>query len=152
MRTTRSTLLMLALSALAIGLVIVLGARLDHAAQEKIVTRFSQRQLLMAEQAAAGIQSIFDEARRDLLHLKETPCLAYLSDGLGTESTEEIAAWRGACEQGFSGYLRSHPTYAQMRYIDTSGQEIVGAESDGETVRVIPQEELRSQAGRELIL
>lgn len=33
------------------------------------MTRFSQRQLSLAEQTAAGIQSIFDEARRNLLHI-----------------------------------------------------------------------------------
>ncbi len=152
MKTTRSTLLILALSALAIGLVIVLGVRLDRVAQEQIVTRFSQRQLLLTDQAAASIQSIFDEARRDLLHLKGAPGPTCLPGTLGTENEDEIATWLRVCEQDLSSYLHSHPIYTQIRYVDASGQEIVGVDTDGEIVRIIPQDQLRSQAEREFFV
>ena len=152
MKTTRSTLLVLALSILGIGMVIVLGARLDRTAQEEIVAHFSQRQLLLAEQTAAAIQSIFDEARRDLLHIKGGDGPACLADVLGAENEEGIATCRGVTEQGFSSYLRSHPIYTQIRYVDASGREIVGVDSDGEAVRVIHQDKLRSQAEREFFV
>ena len=58
-KTTKSTLFVLALTALAIGLVILLGVWMDRADREEIVTQFGQRQLLLAEQTAAGIQTIF---------------------------------------------------------------------------------------------
>ena len=151
-KTGRSTLLALALAALAIGLVIVMGARLERAIQEEIVTHFSQRQLLLAEQTAAGIQSTFDEARRDMLHIKEGEGLTCLAETLGTGNEEEIATCRGVTEQGFSSYLRSHSIYTQIRYINASGQEIAGVDSDGETVRLIPQDQLRSQAERDFFV
>ncbi|MEA3342229.1 MAG: GAF domain-containing protein, partial [Chloroflexota bacterium] len=152
MRIPRSILLTLFLCVLAIGLVVVLGVRLDRAAQEEIVTGFSQRQLLLVEQTAAGIQAIFGEARRDLLHLKGNPGPARLTDALGVEDEEGIATWRGACEQGFSSHLRNNPIYAQLRYIDAGGQELVGVDSDGGAARVIPQDQLRSQAEREFFV
>jgi len=152
MKTTRSTVLMLALSALAIGLVIVLGVRLDQATGEEIVARFSQRQLLLAEQTAAGIQSIFDEARRDLLHIIGGGGQVCLADALGAENEEGIATCRGVTEQGLSSYLRSHPNYTQIRYIDGSGQEIAGVDVENEAVRIIPQDQLRSQAEREFFV
>ncbi|MDY6875439.1 MAG: GAF domain-containing protein [Chloroflexota bacterium] len=149
MRTTRSTLLILALSVLAIGLVSALGVRLDRIAQEQVVIRFSQQQLLLADQAADGIQSIFDEARRSLLHVKEAHVPICLPDALGAKDERETASQREACEQGFSTYLQRYPIYTQIRYIDASGQEIAGADSDGEAVRTIPREQLQSQAERE---
>jgi putative methionine-R-sulfoxide reductase with GAF domain len=152
MKTTRSALLILALSAMGIGLIIVLGAQLDRVTQEEIVTRFSQHQLLLAEQTAASVQSIFDEARRDLMHLKGAPGPARLADALGAEDEEGIATWRGACEQSFSSHLRSNPIYTQIRYIDASMQEIAGVDNDSEAVRVIPQDQLRSQMERELFV
>ena len=152
MKTTRSTLLILALSAMGIGLVIVMGVRLGRVAQKEIVTRFSQHQLLLAEQTAASVQSIFDEARRDLLHIKEGGGPNCLANALGAENQEQIAACRGVTEQSLFSYLQSHPIYAQIRYIDASGQEIVGVDSDGETVRIIPQDQLRSQAEREIFV
>jgi len=54
MKTTSSILLTLALCALSIGLVIVLGVCLDQATEEEIATRFSQRQLLLVEQTASS--------------------------------------------------------------------------------------------------
>ena len=152
MKTRQFILLTAVVAALAIGLVIVVGARLDRVTEEEIVTRFSQRQLLLAKQTAAAIQSIFDEARRDLLHLTGAPGPARLSNVLGMENEDEIITWRGACEQGFSSYLRSNPNYTQIRYIDAGGQEIVVVDRDGETVRVVPRYQLRSQAEREFFI
>jgi len=142
----RSTGLALALSVLAIGLVIALGVRLNRATQEEIVSRFKQRQLLLVERMAAGIQSVFDEAQRDLLHLEEGGGPACLSDALGAQDEERIAICRGITEQGFSSYLRSHPGYVQMRYIDAGGQEIVGVDSGGGVVRFVPWDQLQSRA------
>ncbi|MCD6344382.1 MAG: hypothetical protein J7M17_02085, partial [Anaerolineae bacterium] len=70
MKTTRIILLT---AVLAIGLVLVLGVRLNRATEDETVTHFSQRQLLLVEQTAAGIQFIFDEAQRDLMHLIGSP-------------------------------------------------------------------------------
>jgi len=150
-KTTRSTLLILALNILVIGLVIVMGVRLDRATEEGVVTRFSQRQLLLAEQTAAGIQSIFDEAQRDLLHLKEGP-IPQLAEALETENEEGLSTWRELTEQCFSNYLHTHPIYAQIRYLDAGGQEIVGVDSDGEGVRIIPQDQLWLQAERDFFV
>ena len=145
MKTTRIILLT---AVLAISLVLVLEARLNRAIEDEAVTYFSQRQLLLAEQTAAGIQCIFNEAQRDLMYLTGCPLPARLADALRAGDEEWITVWREACEQGFVGYLRSHPFYAQIRYIDTGGQELVGVDRDGERVRVIPQDQLLSQAER----
>ena len=153
MKITRSALLALALSVLGIGLVIVLGVRLDQYAQEEIVTRFSQRQLLLVEQAATGIQSIFDEARRDLLHISGASGPDCLANALRAGDEEKIAACREIVEQGISSYLDTHPSYTQIRYIDATGQEIGGAyRGDSGTARAIPQDQLRSQAERDFFV
>ena len=152
MKITRSTLLILFLCTLSIGLVILLGAHLDRATEEEIVAYFSQRQLLLAEQSVAGIQAIFNEAQQYLLHFKDAPGPTHLADALAMDDEEKIATWRGVTGQGFSGCLHTHPIYTHIRYIDASGQEIVVLDSDGETVRVVPQDELRSQAEREFFI
>jgi GAF domain-containing protein len=152
MKTRRFILLTAVVAALAIGLVIVMGARLDRVTEEEIVTRFSQRQLLLAEQTAAAIQSVFDKTQQYLLHFKDAPGPTHLADALAMEDEEGIATWQRVTEQGFSSCLRSHPNYAQIRYIDAGGQEIVVVDSDGATVRVVPQDQLRSQAEREFFI
>ncbi|MDY7075512.1 MAG: GAF domain-containing protein [Chloroflexota bacterium] len=151
-KTTRSAVLTLALSALIIGLVTLLGVRLDRAIEDEIVTHFSQRQLLLVDQTAAGTQAILDEARRDLLHLKVASGPVHLTDTAWADDEKRIAAWSRVYEQSFSSYLRSNPSYTQIRYIDASGQEIAGVDRDGKDVRVIPQDELQSQAEREFFV
>ena len=152
MKITRSALLALALSALVIGLVVVLGVRLDRYTQEEIVTRFSQRQLLLVEQTATGIQSIFDEARRDLLHISGAGGPGCLADALRAGDEEKIAVCREIVEQSIFSYLDTHPSYTQIRYIDATGQEIVGVDRDGGTARAIPEDQLRSQAERDFFV
>ncbi|MBU0704675.1 MAG: hypothetical protein KKC18_12510, partial [Chloroflexi bacterium] len=152
MKITRSALLALALSALGIGLVIVLGVRLDRYTQEEIVTRFSQRQLLLVEQTAAGIQSIFDEARQDLLYISGAGGPGCLTDALVAGDEEMTTVCREIVEQSISSYLDTHPSYTQIRYIDATGQEIVGVDRDGGTARAIPQDQLRSQAERDFFV
>ncbi len=152
MKTTRTILLTVALTALAISLVLMLGARLSRATENEIVTHFSQRQLLLAEQTALGLQFIFNEAQRDLMHLTGSPGPARLANALGAGDEEEITTWQKACAQGFSSYLHSHPFYTQLRYLDVDGQELMGVERDGERVRVIPQDQLRSQAERDFFI
>ncbi|MEW6364312.1 MAG: PAS domain S-box protein [Acidobacteriota bacterium] len=145
-----STWLMLALAALTIGLVVVQGVQMDRAVQQEVVARFSERQLMLVEQTAASIQADFDEVQRDLLYLRSaTSSTAGLADTLAMKDKEGRARWKRAIEQNLLAYLSSHTIYAQIRYVDSSGLEILGVDTDGQTVRVIPDGELRQQAGRD---
>ncbi len=152
MKLTRPILLMLILCILAIGLVMGIGIRVDRVTRQEIITRFSQRQLLLAEQTASGIQAALDEAQRDLLQI-QTACASVNLVATLTEGDEaQIAASRAVAGQDWLSYLNTHPIYTQIRYLDLNGQEIVGVDRDGETVRVIPPDQLRSQAEREFFV
>ncbi|MDY7042481.1 MAG: cache domain-containing protein, partial [Chloroflexota bacterium] len=146
------TLSILALMALATVLATVLAWQLDRAVQEEIVTQFSQRQLHLAEQTATSVQRVFDEARRDLMHFKKSACILNFIAALDAGDEKEIAARHETLKEAYLDILNTHPIYAQVRYLDREGQEIVGADSDGEVVRIIPADELRSQAERDFFI
>lgn len=144
----RSALLAAALSLLTVALLILLGVRLDRAIQDEVVNRFEQRQLLLVEQTAAGVQNILDHAVRDLAYLGEPYGPLRLAE-LGGAAEAEFAAWQARAAQNLLLFLRYHPAYAQIRYLDANGQEIVGVDRDAQTMRVIPPDELRLQAQRD---
>ncbi len=149
--TKPSNLLAAGVSVLAVVLATVLGVRLDRAIRDEVVKRFEQRQLLLVEQTAAGVQNILDHAVRDLAYLGEPYGPLRLAE-LGGAAESEFAAWQARAAQGLLLFLRHHPAYAQIRYLDANGREIVGVDRDARTMRVIPPDELRSQAQRDFFV
>jgi two-component system NtrC family sensor kinase len=148
----KSILALLTLIALAIALVTTLVWQLDRVTQEEIVSQFSQRQLLLVEQTATGVQRIFDETRRDLTQLRQASSLLTCIEALDSGAEEETATPCETLQQTYLNIVNTHPIYAQIRYIDQDGQEILGADSDGQVTRIIPTNELRSQTDRDFFV
>lgn len=101
-------------------------------------------------------------ARESVLFLSRLPGLQRLNAAsLATpdEATDD-AAEATETAVGDRDFWRSHVTeifrhdveiqgYMQLRYLDATGQEIVRVDSDGTTVRVVPQEDLQNKGDRE---
>jgi len=86
---------------------------------------------------AESIVSSLRQAGGDALYLsvlRSLKMLRTLRDESGAE--DQIATWQKEVAQDFLMFSSVRPMYQALRYIDSSGQEIVGVEADGRKVSV----------------
>ena len=126
-------MLSLAVGVLLLGVVLAIY-RQDVVNQRVILSQEAehvvdlQHELLLSE--LRGVQS-------DLLYLADQELLQqFLSDKDSTRSN---------LEQEYINFAERQNLYDQIRFLDTSGQELVRINYDSSVTRAVPQEELQSK-------
>lgn len=103
------------------------------------------------EKDVIEIKNFVNNSTDDLMVISNTPPIQGIirakdNGGIDPMTRDKTEYWYARLEQIFSAFLQNHPEYFQMRYIDEKGNEIVRADSDGKTVKIIPKAELQSKA------
>ncbi len=93
-----------------------------------------------------------DTLRRDVLFLANTPPVkgivrAGMNHGIDPRSRNNQAAWKGHLQKTFAAFLRVHPDYFQVSFINAAGEgmELVRVESRDGRVEAVPREALQAQ-------
>jgi two-component system, NarL family, sensor histidine kinase UhpB len=106
--------------------------------------RSSYQVHLQAESMVTSLQ----QAGGDALYLSVLRSLQMLR-GLRRDPSapDQIAVWQHEVAQDFLMFSSVRPMYQAIRYIDVTGQEVVGVESDGRQASVVARGTDRSNAG-----
>ncbi len=97
-----------------------------------------------SEEAVKFLRSI----ESDVASLSNNPFLTNLIDAVKREETDEINYCRYEVEMLFKTFSERRKIYDQIRYINSTGQEIVRVDSNGNNVYAVPQGELQDKSGR----
>ncbi len=92
--------------------------------------------------------AFFHSIESDVASLSNNPFLTNLIDAVKSEEADEINYCRYEVEMLFKTFSESRKIYAQIRYIDSTGQEIVRVDSKENNVYAVPQGELQDKSSR----
>ena len=147
------------ISALAFGLVLVTAWVVG------IVTYTNSNAILVRhdlESLKEGLRlqgirvlSDIDMLRQDVMFLSRTPPIqgiirAQMAGGIDPQDSSTEALWRQRLGVIFTAFLRSKPSYFQVRYIGVAngGRELVRVERSGNTLVTVADEDLQGKGGR----
>ncbi|WP_377477907.1 MAG: methyl-accepting chemotaxis protein [Microcoleus anatoxicus] len=90
----------------------------------------------------------------DILFIGKSPPIqgmirAREGNGVDRESNSTYQNWIDRMEIIFSSLMEVKPYYMKLRYIDEKGNELVRVDSDGKNLKIIPDNQLQNQAGRD---
>ncbi|XZN93656.1 MAG: methyl-accepting chemotaxis protein [Microcoleus sp.] len=90
----------------------------------------------------------------DILFIGKSPPVqgiirAREGNGVDRESNSTYQNWIDRMEIIFSSLMEVKPYYMKLRYIDEKGNELVRVDFDGKNIKIIPDNQLQNQAGRD---
>lgn len=102
---------------------------------------------------AENIAAVLEGINKDVLFLSQTPSVQGIiraKDGGGTGNQGNISdeAWVEQMQATFAALMQAKSHYMQLRYLDEEGNEVVRVDSDGTTVKIIPEDQLQNKADR----
>jgi len=109
---------------------------------------------LMVETASHKfeVEQILMGFEHDTLYLASNPAVQELykarSNSNAESTTEEVDVWTQLLEQQFVALAEINEAYAQIRFIDLEGNEVVRVDSDGESVHIVNKQELQYKGDR----
>ncbi len=90
----------------------------------------------------------------DVLFFSKSPAIQGIirardGNGVDTETNSTYQNWIDRMQITFASMMEVKTSYMQLRYIDEKGNELVRLNSDGKTIKVVPNSELQNQAHRD---
>lgn len=117
--------------------------------EEKAIELEKSKLLLIKHE----IQGNLGNYHKNLLTLHDVPPLrailrALANNGIDPESGDTLQVWRERLISIFKAFVKSHPDYLQIRFIDAAGNELVRVQSTADgSVLVIAEADLQNKAG-----
>jgi len=149
-KTTLGLGALVLLSLLTMGIIIYHEA-LNVAQDEAIKTTATSIDALAME-----MEEALAADRKNLLALRDTPPIDAIirsrdAGGIDPVSGDSTQMWRQRLEKIFAAFIRHHPQYLQLRYLDDTGHEIVRVQREGKGVRRVPANELQDKSGSDYV-
>nr|WP_232848813.1 PAS domain S-box protein [Bowmanella yangjiangensis] len=105
---------------------------------------------------AEHLQESLDSLKRNVMFLASVPPISGLArsernDGFDTLGNSSSEVWKDRLQQIFIGFIQSHPSVMQARYIGraNNGKELVRVDWVDGKVQVIPEAQLQPKANRD---
>ena len=119
----------------------------SYASLEEQIIEHQKNQLT---QHLSAVDQAITVTQVDILFLSQSTNLKrYIRATINKESKENIASLREELDSSLLVFAQTHPNYAQLRYIDTSGQEISRVDNDRSgNSTVTPLSNLQNKADR----
>ena len=99
-------------------------------------------------ESARTLKRALEGPREDVLFLTSSPDVIALAGALAGTDEGMIEASRAVVEGLFLAFSRNRAHYAQVRFIDHTGGEIVRVDSDGRRVWAVPRDQLQPKGER----
>lgn len=106
---------------LAVGAIVWLQY---HLARREILTAINRETALLAQRLAADIDGQFEQRRRDLLTLAETPLIVDYYRNTDFGLLEEAGAYRRELQRYFQNFYARSRVYARIAYLDERGAPV----------------------------
>lgn len=141
----------ISLGALMLLALLVMGGTIYYQAMTLTVNELLESTGKNIEKDVIGIENFIKNSKDDLMVMTDTPPIQGLirsraNNGIDPLTGDKTEYWYARMTQIFSAFLRYHPEYYHLRYIDQQGNEIVRAELRGKNIRVTPKNELQNKA------
>ena len=119
----------------------------SYATLEGQITNEQQNQLA---QHVNGVEQAIATTQIDIIFLSQsTNVKQYIRAVINKKDKEEIASLREELDAGLLAFAQTHPNYAQLRFIDSTGQEISRVDNDREgNSTIISLSELQNKFDR----
>lgn len=100
---------------------------------------------------AMEIEHFVEQAKKDLMVISATPPVQGIirardNGGIDPLTGDKTEYWLARMEHVFGAFLRYHPEYFQLRYLDEKGDEIARADRSGAEVRIAQGKELQNRS------
>lgn len=110
-----------------------------HLARREILGAIDKETASQARRLAADVDELFDQRRRDLLTLAETPLIVDYYRNLEFGLLDEAGTYRKELERYLRNFSARTGVYASIVYLDEKGRAVAGAgrplPADGDRVR-----------------
>jgi hypothetical protein len=140
---------------LAGGIVLWIGEVNDRLRETYISERRADLGVALHAEKARLTQSV-EGLRQDTAFLALTPPVAGMvrastNKGIDPRDRDTYAAWETRLQETFAAFLRLHPDYLQMSFIDAAGEgrELVRVDNRGGRIDVTPHEALQPRGGED---
>lgn len=110
---------------LSVGVIVFFFQRLQKVMEIQISEQVVNGQVLLAETGGNQIRRIFKMAREELVSVAYSFPLQNLLTATERNNEEQIELWKTALTHLFADAAEIHVFVSQLRFIDSSGQEIV---------------------------
>lgn len=123
---------------LGAGVIVFFFQRLQEIMEIQISELVVNSQVLLAETGGKQIKNIFEIAKSEINSAVHSFPLQNLLAAMERNDDEQIKIWKNALVHLFVDYAEAHMFMSQLRFIDSSGQEIARAdrEKDGKVSHV----------------
>ncbi|MDP2158467.1 MAG: cache domain-containing protein [Nitrospirota bacterium] len=103
------------------------------------------------EKDTSEIETFIKSSKDDLMVISDTPPVQGIlrakdNGGIDPLTKDKTEYWFSRMEQIFGAFLKSHPEYFQLRYLDENGDEITRVDQIEKTIRITPRKELQNKA------
>lgn len=111
----------------------------------------------LTESVASSREQIVNKLENisyDVLFFSKSPPIQGIirardENGVDKETNSTYQNWVDRMQITFASMMEFKPYYMQFRYIDEKGNELVRLDSDGKTIKIVPNSELQNQAHRD---
>lgn len=146
-RVSLCTKIVVPIVALAVVPVVLVGAFAISHTRDSLRTSVAERVEFDTVSKAQSISQYFETIRQDVLFLSELNTLRDLAGAEG-ESDEQITRLRGETQRDLLAFGRGKRAYYQIRYLDTSGREVVRLNLAAGIPQVVPVGRLQDKSAR----
>ncbi len=98
-----------------------------HLARREILGAINKETAALAKRLSSDIDELFDQRRRDLLTLAETPLIADYYRNVEFGLLDEAGAYRRELERYLQNFSARTGVYSRIVYIDEKGKVVAGA-------------------------
>jgi len=140
--------LTLILSLLLIVSIIILGVFLARAWQSSLKEEIIDSEELFVANQTSQINNFLDTAEGDVRFLASMGNVQALALALANNDTEAIAQLKNRVEQDFLALSQNRGIYNQVRFFNTTGDELVRVDFDGTNFEVVTGNALQNKADR----
>jgi signal transduction histidine kinase len=129
----------------------IMGAALYYLAMTRAAEGLLETAGKNVEKDGRVITDFIEGARGNLMVMAATPPIpgiirAVDNSGIDPLTGDSSERWYARMEQIFGAFLKHHPEYYQLRYLDERGDEIVRVDLIGTTVKSRARRELQNKA------
>ncbi len=140
---------------LAGGIVLWIGEANERLRETYVGERRADLGAALEAEKARLIQAV-EALRQDAAFFALTPSVAGMvrastNKGIDPRDRDTYATWETRLQETFAAFLRLHPDYLQMSFIDAAGEgrELVRVDNRGGRIDVMPHEALQPRGGED---
>jgi len=139
------------LGALLFFALLVMGGAIYYQGMQLAIHELLESTGKNVEKNVIEIENFVKNSKDDLMVISGTPPVQGViraRDNNGTDplTGDKTEYWYSRMEQIFGAFLKYHPEYYQLRYLDEKGDEIVRADLIKNAVKITPRKELQNKA------